>query len=132
MISFERLEQIETVCSRIREVQKALQSVYNTYQSPRFDGIKYTSQPADPTSKAFYEAQRLSQELDELLKVRQDFEEELMKADCEIQAIIRYRYLIGLSWKETSMKVFHTQSYFLARDKLRWYLSPPPRSEAST
>ena len=77
MLTLQKLEYIADVCSRIRQIKTELQSVYYAYTSPRFDGVKYTNQPADPTSKAFYQAERLHEELEELLRIMSDFETEL-------------------------------------------------------
>lgn len=129
----ERLEQIETVCSRMREIRKALESVYYAYTSPRFDSVKTTSPVKDPVTEAVNRAERLSQELDELLRIRQDFETELESInDPEICAIIRQHYILGKSWKQTSMKVYGVQNYFLARDRLRWFLAPHHEPKENT
>lgn len=126
MITAEKLEEIADICKRCKEVMIELNSVYNTYASPRFDGYKRTSPGTDPTSKAFYRAEKLNEELEELLRIRADFEEELSQINKpEICAIIRWHYILGKSWKQTSERVFHTSSYFLARDRLRWYLTAP-------
>lgn len=126
MITAEKLIEIESVCSRMREIRKALESVYYAYTSPRFDSVKTTSPVKDPVTEAVNHALRLHEELDELLQIRQNFEDELQQVtDCEVCAIIRWHYCMGLSWKDTSWKVYHSRSYFQSRDKLRWYLTTP-------
>lgn len=126
MLTFERLEEVGYACARIREIQVELNNVYNTYRSPSFNNRRCNTEPADPVTKAVHKATKLHDELDRLLKIRLDFEDELEGiTDPEVCAIIRWHYCIGLSWKDTSWRVYHSQSYFAARDKVRWYLAAP-------
>lgn len=130
MITLEQLEELSFACKRIREIQEELKHVYNAVKSPSLTNTRQHNEPADPTVRAVHKAEKLHEELDRLLAIRMAFEEELEQIpDGELCAIIRWRFIIGLSWKMTSWKVYHVMDYSMARDKLRWGLLTPRRKE---
>lgn len=103
----QRLNEISIVCDRIRELNALLKATYSAYRSPLLTGSKSIRQCADPTANAAYKALEMQSEREKLFYLLADFERELSQiTDFEIVAIIRWRYIMGLSWTGAARRMY--------------------------
>lgn len=127
-MTIEDLEELRYLNSEIRAVQQEIESMYNTYRSPAFEKIGSSPQLAgDPTSEAVQKIMTLQQKYNRMLNDMAD-RRDMVNAwlvsldNGEIKSIIRWHYLNGKSWKQTSGLVYGANSYYNARKALmRWF-----------
>ena len=127
-MTIEDLEDLRYLNSEIRAVQQEIEGMYNTYRSPAFERIGSSPQLAgDPTSEAVQKIMALQQKYNRMLNDMAD-RRDLVNAwlvsldNGEIKSIIRWHYLNGKSWKQTSGLVYGANSYYNARKVLmRWF-----------
>lgn len=127
-MTIEDLEDLRYLNSEIRAVQQEIEGMYNTYKSPAFEKIGSSPQLAgDPTSEAVQKIMALQQKYNRMLNDMADRRDRvnawLVSLDNgEIKSIIRWHYLNGKSWKQTSGLVYGANSYYNARKALmRWF-----------
>lgn len=127
-MTIEELEELRYLNSEIRAVQQEIEGMYNTYRSPAFERIGSSPQLAgDPTSEAVQKIMTLQQKYNRMLNDMADRRDRvnawLVSLDSsEIKSIIRWHYLNGKSWKQTSGLVYGVNSYYNARKALmRWF-----------
>ena len=105
----QQLNEIKQICQQIRDIYGLLENAYNTYKSPSITR-EYTKTPgtlADPTAGALDNIEKLSAKLESLLMQRIKFEDWLTSVDdLEVEAAIRWHYIHGLGWWETSQKIY--------------------------
>ncbi|MDD5881970.1 hypothetical protein, partial [Stecheria intestinalis] len=105
-----------------------IEGMYNTYRSPAFEKIGSSPlSPGDPTSEAVQKIMALQQKYNRMLNDMAD-RRDMVNAwlvsldNGEIKSIIRWHYLNGKSWKQTSGLVYGANSYYNARKALmRWF-----------
>lgn len=127
-MTIEELEELRYLNSEIRAVQQEIEGMYNTYRSPAFEKIGSSQQLAgDPTSEAVQKIMALQQKYNRMLNDMAD-RRDMVNAwlvsldNGEIKSIIRWHYLNGKSWKQTSGLVYGANSYYNARKALmRWF-----------
>lgn len=127
-MTIEDLEELRYLNSEIRAVQQEIEGMYNTYRSPAFERIGSSPQLAgDPTSEAVQKIMDLQAKYNRMLNDMADRRDRvnawLVSLDNgEIKSIIRWHYLNGKSWKQTSGLVYGANSYYNARKALmRWF-----------
>ena len=122
-ITIERLKEARCVFREYRELQDQIQAAYNTYHSPQFDYVKSSNGKADPVVLAFHKIEKLNDQLDNRLGFISDFENDLLRINnYEVQAIIRYRYILGYTWSQTSRIIYKQNDPSAARHILNRYL----------
>lgn len=115
-MTIDDLEKLRYLDSEIRAVQQEIEGMYNTYRSPAFEKIGQSSlSPGDPTSEAVHKITTLQQKYNRMLIEMADRRDRvnawlLSLDDGEIKSIIRWHYLCGKSWKQTSGLVYGGRS----------------------
>lgn len=127
-MTIEELEELRYLNSEIRAVQQEIEGMYNTYRSPAFEKIGSSPlSPGDPTSEAVQKIMALQRKYNSMLTEMADRRDRVNAwlvelDDPEIRSIIRWHYLNGKSWKQTSGLVYGANSYYNARKALmRWF-----------
>ena len=127
-MTIDELEELRYLNSEIQAVQCEIESMYNTYRSPAFEKIGSSPQHAgDPTADAVRKIIDLQAKYNQMLNEMADRRDRVNAwliglDDGEIKSIIRWHYLNGKSWKQTSGLVYGANSYYNARKVLmRWF-----------
>lgn len=111
-MTIDDLEELRYLNSEIKAVQQEIEGMYNTYRSPAFDRIGSSPQHAgDPTADAVRKIMNLQVKYNSMLTEMADRRDRvnawLLELDNEeIKSIIRWHYLCGKSWKQTSGLVY--------------------------
>ena len=115
-MTIEELEELRYLNSEISAVQREIESMYNTYRSPAFEKIGQSPlSPGDPTADAVRKIIGLQAKYNSMLNDMAD-RRDLVNAwlvsldNGEIKSIIRWHYLCGKSWKQTSGLVYGGRS----------------------
>lgn len=115
-MTIEDLEELRYLNSEIRAVQQEIEGMYNTYRSPAFERIGSSPlSPGDPTAQAVSKVMQLQRKYNSMLTEMAD-RRDMVNAwimsldDSEIKSIIRWHYLCGKSWKQTSGLVYGGRS----------------------
>ncbi len=123
-MTIEDLEELRYLDSEIRAVQQEIEGMYNTYRSPAFEKIGQSPlSPGDPTAQAVSKVMQLQRKYNSMLTEMADRRDRVNAwlvelDDREIRSIIRWHYLNGKSWKQTSKLVYGANSYYNARKTL--------------
>ena len=110
-MTIEDLEELRYLNSEISAVQREIESMYNTYRSPAFEKIGSSPlSPGDPTSEAVQKIMSLQAKYNAMLNDMADRRDRVNAwliglDDGEVKSIIRWHYLNGKSWKQTSVLV---------------------------
>ena len=111
-VTIEDLEELRYLDSEIRAVQQEIEGMYNTYRSPAFEKIGQSPlSPGDPTAQAVSKVMQLQRKYNSMLTEMADRRDRVNAwlvelDDREIRSIIRWHYLNGKSWKQTSGLVY--------------------------
>ena len=115
-MTIEDLEDLRYLNSEIKAVQREIENMYNTYRSPAFEKIGQSPlSPGDPTAQAVSKVMQLQRKYNIMLTEMAD-RRDLVNAwlvsldNGEIKSIIRWHYLNGKSWKQTSGLVYGDRS----------------------
>ena len=117
-MTIEQLEQYRGITAEIKSLEAEINALYDVRKSPngRTSGGGRSS-PGDPTGNA---AMRII-ELREQLRTEQNRWSDAVYSietwlrtvqDSEVRSIIRWRYILGLSWKQTANQVYGTTEYW--------------------
>ena len=114
-MTIDELEELRYLNSEIQAVQREIEGMYNTYRSPAFEKIGSSPQHAgDPTAdvvrKIIDLQAKYNQMLNEMADRRDRVNAWLIGLDDEIKSIIRWHYLNGKNWKQTSGLVYGGRS----------------------
>ena len=123
-ITIERLEEIRTIYQRFNILQREREEAYQTYKSPIifYEHQKGSDTLSDPVVKAFHRIEEIDNQLCNVLDKMIEFEDDLQKVpDLGIVAIIRWHYLIGLSWSDTNYKIYKEHNSSYCRKKIQRY-----------
>lgn len=127
-MTIDDLEDLRYLDSEIQAVQREIENMYNTYRSPAFEKIGQSPlSPGDPTAQAVSKVMQLQRKYNSMLTEMADRRDRVNAwlvelDDPEIRSIIRWHYLNGKSWKQTSGLVYGANSYYNARKALmRWF-----------
>ena len=97
-------------------MQQEIEGMYNTYRSPAFEKLGSSPQHAgDPTADAVRKIIGLQAKYNSMLNDMADRRDRVNAwlvslDDGEIKSIIRWHYLCGKSWKQTSGLVYGGRS----------------------
>lgn len=127
MITIEELKNYRYLQMQAQAIQEQIRQMYFPISSPPIGQIGTKSNiPGDPTRRAFYKIEKLNEELQE--KVNEIAVEMKRILDWvntidnpEIQIIIRWHFMNGLSWKETARKIYSTSDSDSCRKKFYRY-----------
>lgn len=120
-MTIEELDEYKFLKSEIESLEFQISNLYNTYKSPRTDTVsQHGNEVLDRNTVFITRADMLRnhyiEKQNELLNKTIKIEKWLNGLDdCEIRSIVRWHYLLGLSWKSTSKKVYQNNSYYYAR-----------------
>lgn len=115
-MTIEDLEDLRYLDSEIQAVQREIENMYNTYRSPAFEKIGQSPlSPGDPTAQAVSKVMQLQRKYNSMLTEMADRRDRVNAwlvelDDPEIRSIIRWHYLNGKSWKQTSGLVYGDRS----------------------
>ena len=115
-MTIEELEELRYLNSEIQAVQREIENMYNTYRSPAFEKIGQSPlSPGDPTAQAVSKVMQLQRKYNSMLTEMADRRDRVNAwlvelDDPEIRSIIRWHYLNGKSWKQTSGLVYGGRS----------------------
>lgn len=127
-MTIKELEEYRSLLNEIEALNRQIESLYNTYHSPSTESAsKSSGKPHSPTERALAQIQTLEQtyydEINELQKKAHEIELWVQSIeDMFVRSCIRYHYLLGYSWKETSKKVYGYVSYYNARKIVYRYM----------
>ena len=115
-MTIDELEELRYLNFEIQAVQCEIEGMYNTYRSPAFEKIGSSPQHAgDPTADAVRKIMDLQAKYNQMLNDMVDRRDRVNAwlvslDDGEIKSIIRWHYLYGKSWKQTSGLVYGDRS----------------------
>lgn len=115
-MTIDELEELRYLDSEIQAVQREIENMYNTYRSPAFEKIGQSPlSPGDPTAQAVSKVMQLQRKYNSMLTEMADRRDRVNAwlveiDDPEIRSIIRWHYLNGKSWKQTSGLVYGDRS----------------------
>nr|DAK43455.1 MAG TPA: Protein of unknown function (DUF722) [Caudoviricetes sp.] len=127
MITIEELKNYRYLQMQAQAIQEQIRQMYVPISSPQLSQIGTKSNvPGDPTRQAFYKIERLNRELEEKVnEIAVQMKRILDWVDTidnpEIQIIIRWHFMNGLSWKETARKIYLTSDSDSCRKKFYRY-----------
>lgn len=127
MITIEELKNYRYLQMQAQAIQEQIRQMYVPISSPQLSQIGTKSNvPGDPTRQAFYKIERLNRELEEKVNaIAVQMKRILDWVDTidnpEIQIIIRWHFMNGLSWKETARKIYSTADSDSCRKKFYRY-----------
>lgn len=111
-MTIQDLEQYRGITAEIKALEMEIDVLYDVR---RFPTVKqnpgYSSTPGDPTGR---NAMKIIELKEQLLAQQERWSEAALKieqwlqsvGDAEIRSIIRWRYILGLSWKQTGKRVY--------------------------
>ena len=110
-MTIEMLEQYRGITSEIKALEIEINTLYDVRKSPNGHEASGSAGPGDPTGKAAMRIIELTERKVSLLtkwsKMSLDIESWLETVnDAEIRSIIRWRYMLGLSWKQTGKRIY--------------------------
>ena len=115
-------------------IQEQIRQMYFPISSPQLSQIGTKSNvPGDPTRQAFYRIEKLNQELQEKVEeIAVQMKRILDWVDTidnpEIQIIVRWHFMNGLSWKDTARKIYSTSDSDSCRVKFYRYFNQKCKS----
>ena len=134
MITIEELKNYRYLQMQAQAIQEQIRQMYVPISSPQLSQIGTKSNvPGDPTRQAFYKIERLNRELeDKVNEIAVQMKRILDWVDTidnpEIQIIIRWHFMNGLSWKETARKIYSTYDSDSCRMKFYRYFNQKDKS----
>ena len=134
MITIEELKNYRYLQMQAQAIQEQIRQMYVPISSPQLSQIGIKSNvPGDPTRSAFYRIEKLNQELEEKVnEIAVQMKRILDWVDTidnpEIQIIIRWHFMNGLSWKETARKIYSTSDSDSCRMKFYRYFNQKDKS----
>lgn len=126
-MTIQQLEQYRGICANIAAIRKELTASYYPIASPTGKTEPgNNSVPRHPTERAAFRAmdlkEQLASRLEEQAIAAAEIETWLLTVgDPEIESIVRWHYIIGLSWKDTTMEVYGYTDPYRTRKKIFRY-----------
>ena len=120
-MTIKELEEYRALIAEIDALNKQIESLYNTYHSPsNNDGGSSKDSSKSPVEKALTKIQSLEQMYMDRIKELQEQANRIETwvsqiKDPFIRSCIRFHYLLGYSWSDTSKKMYGYNSYYNAR-----------------
>lgn len=131
-MTIEELERYSGIVANIEAIKEEIEVLYAPISSPTGHTEPHGTTPSNPTERSAMRIislkEQLGNYLEDMLTRREEIETWLETVeDGEVQAIIRWRYLIpkqggkNRTWAEVSLKVYGRPDYWAARDRMRWF-----------
>lgn len=127
-MTIETLEGYRGIAAGVEAIERELNTLYNPVSSPNGREMigSFSGSPSDPTAHAALRIIALREQLDEererMYATLEEIEEWLASCkDTEVVSIIRWHYLLRLTWKQTTMKVYGYPDYQYSRKKIMRY-----------
>jgi hypothetical protein len=126
-MTIDTLEQYRGIVSEIRALNALIETLYDTRKSPNGkDTAGHGSGPSAPTEQAFRRIDALKTKRDakrgQWERAVQEIEAWLDTVeDADVRSIVRWRFIMGCSWKRTSREVYGVDNYYRARKKFLRY-----------
>jgi hypothetical protein len=120
-MTIEELEQYRGMNAEINALNEEIEHMYDTYRSPSFSSTGlFNGEASSPVEQALKKIEKLNEvytsRLSELNDKKLEIETWLRTLeDTFLIACIRFHYLRGYSWKETSKMVYGYDNYYNAR-----------------
>ena len=137
-MTLETLNHYAFINSTIEALEKDIENLYNPVKSPNGREVigSFGGNPSNQTEENAIRAGELNDALDakrkELLALSIKIEEWLRTvSDLEVEAIVRWRFKLCLSWRATSVRVYGYPNADRARKKLERFLKKSNSSETS-
>ena len=133
-MNIEKLEQYSGITANIEALKEEINALYAPISSPNgHTGEGHSTTPGAPTERAAMRIIKLKEDLnwqtEQMLNLREEIETWLATiTDIEIQAIVRWRYLIpnregrARTWKDVNNRVYGYPDYWYSRNRLKRYL----------
>lgn len=133
-MNIEKLEQYSGITANIEALKEEINALYVPISSPNgHTGEGHSPTPGAPTERAAMRIIKLKEDLnwqtEQMLNLREEIETWLVTiTDIEIQAIVRWRYLIpnregrARTWKDVNNRVYGYPDYWYSRNRLKRYL----------
>ncbi len=108
----ETLYQYQSLNRELEELMERYSTIINTYHSPATSSTGSGGTPSNPTEKAELRLTELEGEYLKMINNVIDKQASIMRwlnkiDDSDFRAIVRYHFFNGLSWAETSKKVWN-------------------------
>lgn len=128
------LEMYSGTAANIEALKAEITALYTPISSPNgHTGEGHSSTPGAPTERAAMRIiqmkQNLEYQMEQLLNLREEIETWLVSVeDNEIQAIVRWRYLIptrkgkARTWRDVNLRVYGHPDHWYSRNRLKRYL----------
>lgn len=133
-MNIEKLEQYSGITANIEALKEEINALYEPISSPNgHTNEGHSTTPGAPTERAAMRIIKLKEDLnwqtEQMLNLREEIETWLVTiTDIEIQAIVRWRYLIpnregrARTWKDVNNRVYGYPDYWYSRNRLKRYL----------
>ena len=124
-MTIEKLEAYKALAATVEAIETEIATLYNPISSP--NGRETIGAPgsgtSDPTAQSAMRIialkEKLSEERENMYAVIEEIEDWLLNCpDPEIVSIVRWHYLLGLNWKQTTMKIYGYPDYQYCRKKI--------------
>ena len=126
-MTIETLEQYRGLIAEIKAMTAEINALYDVRKSPNGREPTGTSSgPTAPTERAVARILELKEKQnakrDEWERAVQEIETWLETVeDADVRSIVRWRFIMGYSWKRTSREVYGVDNYYRARKKFLRY-----------
>ena len=124
-MTIETLEGYRGIASGVEAIEMEISTLYNPVHSPNGHEMSgsFGGSPSDPTAHSAMRIIHLKEALDEqresMYALLEEIETWLITCeDPEVVSIIRWHYLLGLTWKQTNLKVYGYPDYDRSRKKI--------------
>lgn len=126
-MTIDTLEQYRDIITEIKALNAIIEAMYDTRKSPNGrEPTGHGSTPSAPTEQAVRNINALKTKRDsrrrEWERAVQEIETWLETVeDADVRSIVRWRFIMGYSWKRTSREVYGADNYYRARKKFLRY-----------
>jgi hypothetical protein len=105
-MTIDDLRKYQSLKNEIESLEQERMSFYYPIQSPAANGSHSTT-PGNPTERAVHQIERIDEMIDMKIQMLRDKVEEIEHwidtvDDHEVHSIVRWHYLLGLTWNETA------------------------------
>lgn len=122
-MTIEELESYRGILSEMKALELEIDALYDPRKSPTGHEGAGGSDPGDPTGRS---AMRIITLKEKLIAQQEQWSNTALTIeswlstvdDPEIRSIVRWHYILGLSWKRTSLKVYGRGDYYVARKRI--------------
>lgn len=125
--------------TNIEAIQQEINDLYNPVVSPNGKEMigSFGNTPSNPTEQHAFRVIELREKLErrsqELQSLSDEIEQWLMSIeDAELESIIRWHFILSMSWKATSVRVYGYPNADRARKKVERYLRKKSEMSASS